>query len=188
MPESAADTPHAVPAWLAAAEQALQVQQLATRAEELRRAERYADLINARLAELGIEPVHGAGVDDDGRLPPARLIDADFDLSTFEVRAVWSEDDKQVQLQTADWEATRPQFGPVRLLTSLADVAAARHEMPKIPAPTRNYRSEAIRAMDGLRVDDLNNGAAEAIAAAIHGNTAALLHLADTIARTPTAQ
>ncbi|MDQ1022584.1 hypothetical protein QF035_000166 [Streptomyces umbrinus] len=40
--------------------------------------------------------------------------------------------------------------------------------------------------MDGLNVDRLNDAGGEAIATAIHGNTAALLHLADTIARTNT--
>ncbi|WP_331744377.1 hypothetical protein OG762_49870 (plasmid) [Streptomyces sp. NBC_01136] len=39
---------------------------------------------------------------------------------------MWSEDDKEVALHTADWEDDRPVFGRVRLLTSLADVAAAR--------------------------------------------------------------
>ena len=41
-------------------------------------------------------------------------------------------------------------------------------------------------AMDGLNVDHLDNAGAEAIATAIHGNTAALLYLADTIARANT--
>ncbi|WP_260695910.1 hypothetical protein [Streptomyces sp. IB201691-2A2] len=40
--------------------------------------------------------------------------------------------------------------------------------------------------MDGLNVDRLNDAGVEAIATAIHGTTAALLHLADIIARTNT--
>ncbi|MFJ3311139.1 hypothetical protein ACIPSA_51160 [Streptomyces sp. NPDC086549] len=40
--------------------------------------------------------------------------------------------------------------------------------------------------MDGLNADLLNSAHVEEIATAIHGNTAALLHLADTIARTNT--
>jgi hypothetical protein len=40
--------------------------------------------------------------------------------------------------------------------------------------------------MDSLNVDGPNDAGVEAIATAIHGNTAALLHLADTIARTNT--
>lgn len=40
--------------------------------------------------------------------------------------------------------------------------------------------------MDSLNADRLNNAHAEEIANAIHGNTAALLHVADTTARTST--
>lgn len=40
--------------------------------------------------------------------------------------------------------------------------------------------------MDGLNVDRLNDAGVEVIATAIHGTTAALLHLADTVARTNT--
>ncbi|MFE4823344.1 hypothetical protein ACFRFU_44555 [Streptomyces sp. NPDC056704] len=40
--------------------------------------------------------------------------------------------------------------------------------------------------MDSLNADRLNNAHAVKIANAIHGNTAALLHVADTIARTST--
>lgn len=40
--------------------------------------------------------------------------------------------------------------------------------------------------MDGLNADHINDVGVEEIASAIHGNTAALLHLADTIARTNT--
>lgn len=177
----------AVPAWLAAAEAAHQEQHIDTLAQGLLRARRHADLINARLADLGIEPIEAAGVDDHGHLKPARLTQPEFEpYAYYEVRAAWSEDDKEVELHTADWEADNPKFGRVRLLHSLADVAAARREWPKFPAPRRDYRLEAIRAMDGLNADHVNDAGAEAIANAIHGNTAALLHLADTIARTNT--
>jgi hypothetical protein len=175
----------AVPAWLAAAEAAHQEQQLDTAAYERRRAERHADLINARLAEFGIEPIEPAGIDGFGKLRPAKLTDAEFDGDPYyEVRAAWSEDDKAVELHTADWESDRPRLGYVRLLHSLADVAAARRETPKFPAPKRNWRTEAIRAIDGLNVDNLSNADVEALATAIHGNSAAVLHLADIIART----
>ncbi|WP_089107628.1 hypothetical protein [Streptomyces hyaluromycini] len=73
------------------------------------------------------------------------------------MRAAWSEDDKEVELHTADWEADRSTFGRVRLLNTLADVAAARREWPKFPAPRRDYRREALRAIDGLNADSLNN-------------------------------
>ncbi|MFD8655026.1 hypothetical protein ACFV1D_45965, partial [Streptomyces mirabilis] len=124
---------------------------------------------------------------DRGNLRPARLTQPEFEpYAYYEVRAAWSEDDKQVELRTADWEDDRPKFGRVRLLNSLADVAAARRETPTFPAPRRDYRLEAIRAMDSLNADRLNNAHVEEIANAIHGNTAALLHVADTIARTST--
>ncbi|MBP8536671.1 hypothetical protein [Streptomyces sp. MK37H] len=55
-----------------------------------------------------------------------------------------------------------------------------------LPCPRRDYRLEAIRAIDGLNADRLNNAHVQEIANAIHGNTAAPLHLADTIARTNT--
>jgi hypothetical protein len=110
-----------VPDWLAAAEAAHQ-EQIDTVAQGLQRAQRHADLINARLAELGIEPIEAAGV-------------------YYKVRAAWSEDDKQTELHTADWEDDRPRYGRVRLLNSLADVAAARRETPTIPATVRARRS-----------------------------------------------
>ncbi|WP_460074107.1 hypothetical protein [Streptomyces sp. YKOK-I1] len=176
-----------VPDWLAAAEAAHQEQQIDTVAQGLQRVQRHADLINARLAELGIEPLEAAGIDNHGNLQPARLTQPEYEpYAYYEVRAAWSEADKQVELHTADWEADHPEFGRVRLLNSLADVAAARREWPKIPAPRRDYRREALRAIDGLNVDSLSSADVEAIANAVHGNTAALLHLADTIARTNT--
>ncbi|MGW0647343.1 hypothetical protein ACWD4T_00820 [Streptomyces umbrinus] len=177
-----------VPGWLAAAEAAHQEQQIDIVAQGLLRAQRHADLINTRLVGLGIEPIAAAGVDSRGTLILARLTQLEVEpYAYYEVRAAWSEDDKEVELHTADWEDDRPRFGRVGLLTSLADVAAARRQTPKFPAPPRDYRREAIRAMDGLNVDHVNDAGVEAVATAIHGNTAALLHLADTIARTNTA-
>ncbi|MFE7077259.1 hypothetical protein ACFU96_44960 [Streptomyces sp. NPDC057620] len=173
----------ATPHWLAAAEAAHQEQQIDTVAQHLQRAQRTADLINTRLAGLGIEPIAAAGVDDRGNLTPARLTEPEYEPHTYyEVRAAWSEDDEEVELHTADWEDHRPQFARVRLLRSLADIAAARRETPTFDAPRREYRREANRAMDGLNGDHLNDAGIEAIATAIHGNTAALLHLADTLA------
>ncbi|WP_089107627.1 hypothetical protein [Streptomyces hyaluromycini] len=60
-----------VPNWLAAAEAAHQEQQIDTVAQKLQRAQRHADLINARLAELGIEPIEAVGIDGHGNLRPA---------------------------------------------------------------------------------------------------------------------
>ncbi|MFJ9478799.1 hypothetical protein ACIRRI_27900 [Streptomyces mirabilis] len=186
MTTPATDQP-VTPDWLAAAEAAHQEQQIDIVAQRLLHAQRHAELINARLADLGIEPIAAAGLDGRGNLTPARLTEPEFEPHAYyEVRATWSEDDKEVELHTADWDDDRPVFGRVRLLTSLADVAAARRQTPTFLAPARDHRREAIRAMDGPNVDHLNDVGVEAIATAIHGNTAALLHLADTIARTNT--
>jgi hypothetical protein len=130
-----------VPDWLAADEAAHQ-EQIDTVAQGLQRAQRHADLINARLAELGIEPIEAAGIDDHGNLRAARLTQPEYEPHVYyEVRAAWSEDDKQTELHTADWEDDRPRYGRVRLLNSLADVAAARRETPTIPATVRARRS-----------------------------------------------
>ncbi|MFC9916219.1 hypothetical protein [Streptomyces sp. NPDC127197] len=127
MTATSATNQPAVPDWLAAAEAAHQEQQIDVVAQGLLRAQRHADLINARLAELGIEPIAAAGIDDRGNLTPARLTVPEFEpYAYYEVRAAWSEDNKEVELHTADWEDDRPKFGRVRLLNSLADVAAAR--------------------------------------------------------------
>ncbi|MGW1364538.1 hypothetical protein ACWCQP_44930 [Streptomyces chartreusis] len=175
------------PDWLTAAEAAHQEQRLHDQGHKALRVRRHADLINARLAELGIEPIEPAAVDDYGNLQHARLTVPEYEPDAYyEVRAGWSEDDKQVELRTADWEDERPRFGRVGLLHSLADVAAARRETPTFPAPARDYRQEAIRAMDNLNVDRLNNAEVEAIVTAVHGNIAALLHIADTVARNST--
>jgi hypothetical protein len=129
----ASDQP-VVPDWLAAAEAARPEQHIA--AQGVLHAQRHADLINARLADLGIDPIEAAGVDDRGNLRPARLTKPESEpYAYYEVRAVWSEGDKQVELHTAYWEGDRPVFGRVRLLYSLADVAAARRETSTFGAP-----------------------------------------------------
>ncbi|MFD8655025.1 hypothetical protein ACFV1D_45960, partial [Streptomyces mirabilis] len=69
MTPPATDRPVA-PDWLAAAEAAHQEQQIYTVAQRLQRAERHAELINARLADLGIEPRGGARREHP-RHPPA---------------------------------------------------------------------------------------------------------------------
>jgi hypothetical protein len=179
-------TPATSPAatdWLTAAEDAYQQQQLQETGDRLRLATRHAELINARLAELGIIPLRQATV-DCGQLQPAILVEPDFDENTYEVQALWSEAGQMVELHTADWETERYRFGRVRLLHSIADVAAARRETPTFPAPEPNYRLQAERSMS-VSADYISPDAA-AITTAIHGATAALLHLAQTVARTNT--
>ncbi|WP_186001686.1 hypothetical protein, partial [Streptomyces sp. IB201691-2A2] len=88
----------------------------AARAQGLLRAQRHADLINARLADLGIEPIAAVGVDGRGNLTPVRLTQPEFEpYAYYEVRAAWSEDDKEGELHTSDWEDDRPVFGRVGL-------------------------------------------------------------------------
>ncbi|AEM88652.1 hypothetical protein [Streptomyces violaceusniger] len=88
--------------WLAAATAAHEEQQLEILASQLLQIRRHADLINSRLADLGIEPVHEASVDRLGNLRSAKLLDADHDRGTYEVRAYWGEDTQAVELHTAD--------------------------------------------------------------------------------------
>jgi hypothetical protein len=64
--------------------------------------------------------------------------------------------------------------------------AAARYRRVLPGHPAGPAGGEAIRATDSLNADHLNNSSAEAIATAMRGSTAALLHLADTIAQTNT--
>lgn len=86
-------------------------------AQVLQRAQRHADLTNARLAELGIEPIEAAGIDGSGNPRPARLTQPEIEpYPYYEVRAVWSEDDKAVELHTVDGEDRQPRFGRMRLL------------------------------------------------------------------------
>ncbi|MCC3655845.1 hypothetical protein LIX60_31170 [Streptomyces sp. S07_1.15] len=167
-------TQTALPGWLIEAETAHQKQQRSAAAAALRRAKQHARQINTRLADLGIEPIKHASVGPRGQVQPAKLVGADYEQQTYEVRAVWSEQDETVELHTADWESPSPEFGRVRLLQTLADVAAARRETPTIPARRRDYRLEAVDAMN-YQADHLSSGDVEALVRAINGITAALL-------------
>lgn len=183
MPDSTATDSPTVPAWLAAAIEADKHRKINAKADEILRNRKFADQINKALASYGVEPLHPAHVDEHGDLVGAVLLMPDYDEGTYEVRALWDEDSQQVELHTSDWEADRPGFGRVRLMNSLADIAAARHETPKPPALRRDFRSEALRAIDGFNVDHLNNGEVEVIVTAINGLTAAILHQTEVIAR-----
>ncbi|GAA1110875.1 hypothetical protein [Streptomyces javensis] len=169
-----------VPAWLSAAVVEYEQQQLTERANQIMHLQRLAENINSQLNKLGIEPLNPAHV-EAGRLRGALLVGPDFDEGTYEVRAFWDETSQQIELHTADWETHNPQYGRVRLLNSIADIAAARHETPKPPAPHRHLGSEALRAIDGLNADRLNNHQVEAIVTAVNGLTAAVLHIGQLI-------
>jgi hypothetical protein len=183
MPHSTATDSPTVPAWLTAAIAADEHRKLSEESNEIQRNRRSADLINRELAKHGVEPPHPAHADERGRLVGAVLVMPDYEEGTYEVRAMWDEASKQIELHTLDWEDDRPQFGRVRLMNNLADIAAARHESPKFPAPPRDFRAEAMRAIDSLNVDRLNNGEVEAIVTAINGLTAAILHQTEANAR-----
>ncbi|MFC8570778.1 hypothetical protein ACFUIW_33980 [Streptomyces sp. NPDC057245] len=172
-----------VPGWLAAAEEAYKLQEQNAKGNQIIQARRHAEFINDSLEKLGIEPLQPARLDRAGRLEGAILVRADYDEETQEVRALWDAESNQVELHTADWQENGPKFGRVRLLNSLADVAAARRETPKLPAPQRNFRVEALRAIDGFNVDRLNNRQVEVIVTAINGLTAAVLHQSEVMAR-----
>ncbi|MFH8295107.1 hypothetical protein [Streptomyces sp. NPDC018059] len=176
MPDTTTTAP---PAWLAAAEADRAERELNEKANKLRLVMDQAEKVNARLAELGIEPLNPAGYDQSGNFKAAVLIGADYDEYVYEVRAVWSAADNMVELHTADWEDDSTAFGRVRLLRSIGDVAAARHETPKFPARPRDFAAEARWAIDSFNVDRLNNGEVEVIVTALNGVTAALLHLAE---------
>ncbi|PZT71444.1 hypothetical protein [Streptomyces sp. AC1-42T] len=181
MPDTTAT---ALPDWLAAAEADRAERALNEKAGALRLVMDQADKINSWLAQFGIEPASPADYDKFGNLQGAVLIGADYEEGTYEVRALWSVDDDAIELHTADWEDDVPTFGRVRLLNSIGDVAAARHETPKFPAPPRDFAAEARRAMDSLNVDRLNNGEVEVVVTALNGITAALLNLAQVGSRT----
>ncbi|MFF3731007.1 hypothetical protein ACFYXM_11950 [Streptomyces sp. NPDC002476] len=121
-----------------------------------------ADKINKWLTEFGIEPLSPAGYDQFGNLKSAVLIGADYEVHTYEVRALWSTVDDALELHTADWEDDATAFGCVRLLRTIGDIAAARHETPKFPAQPRNFAAEARRAIDSLHVDNTNDARIEA--------------------------
>lgn len=174
MPDTAAA---ALPAWLATAEADRAERDLNEKASSLRLVMDQADKVNKKLAELGIEPLSAAGYDQSGNPKAAVLIGADYEEYTYEVRALWSTDDNAVELHTADFEEDSTAFGRVRLLRSIGDVAAARHETPKFPARLRDYAAEARWAIDSLNVDRLGNSEVEAVVTALNGVTAALLSL-----------
>ncbi|MEJ8654630.1 hypothetical protein WKI65_43020 [Streptomyces sp. MS1.AVA.3] len=173
----------AVPAWLATAEADRAERELSEKASNLRLVMDQADKVNKKLAELGIEPLSPAGYDRHGNAKAAVLIGADYEDYAYEVRALWSTGDNAVELHTADFEEDSSAFGRVRLLRSIGDVAAARHETPKFPARPRDYAAEARWAIDSLNVDRLGNGEVEAVVNALNGVTAALLNLAPSSSR-----
>ncbi|TQE33115.1 hypothetical protein [Streptomyces ipomoeae] len=180
--EAGKTTEATLPGWLAAAVEAHEAQVAEERGREILRLQGIAKQINAELAKVGIEPLHPARV-EAGRIEGAVLVGPDYDEGTYEVRAFWDENSRQIELHTADWESREPKFGRVRVMNNLADVAAARHETPKFPAPPRDFKAEALFAIASLSPDRLNNHEVEALVNAVNGLTAAMLHVGDLITR-----
>ncbi|MCZ0983900.1 hypothetical protein O1L60_44865 [Streptomyces diastatochromogenes] len=179
MPDSTAAP--SVPAWLAKAQETYEQEKLDEGARTIMHRQQLVRNINTKLDALGVEALKPARLDEHGNLVGAVLLEADYDEDAHEVRALWDETNQQIELHTADWEDQR--FGRVRLLNTLGDIVAARYETPKTPAPARNLRNEALRAIDSLRPDVLNNYEVEAVVTAIDGLTAAVLHVGDLITR-----
>ncbi|MEV1040408.1 hypothetical protein AB0J01_27715 [Streptomyces sp. NPDC050204] len=185
MPDSTVATSAAPadPAWLAPAIEAYEQEKLNDGARTISRRQQLVRNINDRLAARQIVPLQPAHLDERHNLRGAVLLEADYDEGTYEVRALWDENSQQIELHTADWEDHNPSFGRVRLMNTVGDIIAARHETPKVPVPQRNFKNEALRAIDSLNVDRLDNYKVEAITTAINGLTAAVLHVGDLIAR-----
>lgn len=180
------DTATAAPAWLAAAE--------ADRANAVgesflfrqRQAERQAATINAALARLQVDPLVPARAERD-ELVPALLLGRDAEHEHYGVYAGWSDTSEQTALLVSDWESPGHRFPSLRysrLLNRAGDILDAREQgaAPK-PAAPRDFRAEALRSVASLQVDYVSSDAA-AVAEAINGLTAAVLHIADITAAT----
>ncbi|MEF3117597.1 hypothetical protein [Streptomyces chrestomyceticus] len=186
MTDATATASAAIPPWLVTAIELYEQQKRTERGDQIKHQESIAATINRRLADLNVVPLRPARVNQWGGLEGALLAPATFDeeteQATYEVRAFWDAASDQVELRTCDWKTQPPVHGRARLLTGLADIAAARNEAPKPPAaPRRDLKAEALRTIGSLDVDRLNNHEVEAIATAIHGLTAAVLRVGDVI-------
>ncbi|WP_435245195.1 hypothetical protein [Streptomyces tendae] len=181
MPDST--TAPTVPAWLAEAQETYEREKTDEGARTIMHRQQLVRNINDQLAARGIEALKAAHLDERGNLVGAVLIEADYEQGTYEVRALWDETNRQIELHTADWEDDIPRFARVRLLNTLGDIVAARYEIPKVPAPARHLGTEALNAIDSLSPDRLNNHEVEAVVTAINGLTAAVLHVGELITR-----
>ncbi|MFB7649397.1 hypothetical protein ACFC0S_15935 [Streptomyces sp. NPDC056084] len=181
MPDST--TAPSIPAWLAQAQAAYEQEKVDEGARTIMHRQQLVRNINDQLDSLGVEALKPARLDERGNLVGAVLLEADYDEGACEVRALWDEASRQIELHTADWEDRIPSFRRVRLLNTLGDIVAARYETPKAPAPARHLATEALRSLDSLRPDVLNNYEVEAIVTAINGLTAAVLHVGEQISR-----
>lgn len=165
------------PAWLAAAETDRQrdaASQLVWRHEQ---AKKHAARVNQTLANLGIEPTRSAYANAGG-LVPALLLEPNPDAGHYGVHAGWNEESEQVALLVEDWEGEFTGLQHAQLLNRAGDILDARENGPKPePAPRRDHYAEALRSIDSLRVDYIGADAA-AVAEAVNGLTAAVLHLA----------
>jgi hypothetical protein len=168
------------PAWLTAAETDREQAAGANALFHQQQAEKHAAAINATLAQLGIDPLVSARV-ERGSLVPALLLARDPEHEHYGVYAGWSDTSEQPSLLVTDWESPGHRFHDPRysrLLNRAADVLDAREQGPRPePEPPRDFRADALRSIASLRVDHVGADAA-AVAEAVNGLTAAVLHLA----------
>jgi hypothetical protein len=159
----AADTPSHPLAWLERAEAELAVE----RAESDRLNEKFAvevaQIINARLAELGITPVTPARSNGHGRLVPALLVPANANDQFHSVHASFDEEAGEsgvVTLLTGDYRRGRTSgYNGLQLavehLVDVRNVLDARRHGPKpktAPRPQPSADAQAIvGALDALR-------------------------------------
>ncbi|HLL34242.1 MAG TPA: hypothetical protein VK545_10190 [Streptomyces sp.] len=165
--------------WLARAEADANEMRGMRLLDDANRARRNADRINARLKELGITPERPASV-DGFRLVDAVLVAPNWQHSLHGVGATVVDSDPggDVRLTVRDYE--NPETVLVgRILHRIGDVAEARRELPDPPRqPAPDMRAWAMRSIDSLNANHTTVDA-YAIAEAINGLTAAVLHLAD---------
>lgn len=178
------DTTATVPAWLATAEADRERAAGSDALFRQQQAEKRATAINQALARLDMEPITRAYA-YGGVLHPAVLLEPDPERGHYGVHAGWSDKSDHTELLVEDFEGefTGRRFS--RLLHRPADVLDARENPPaRKPEPRRDFRAEALRSMDALRVDYVGADAA-AVAEAVNGLTAAVLHLADVTVNRP---
>ena len=175
-----------LPTWYQEAEAIYETRKESDRVEKYLRARRLAETINTRLNSLGITPLQPADVTPALRLQPALLVRADPELELYAVYATWSDTNEQVALAVQD--ACEPwRDGPKysRLLNNVGDIVAARHEGPAPQAmrsePT-DLRASALAAGRSLNQDYLSPDG-YAIADQLAALKAAVIHLADVVAR-----
>jgi hypothetical protein len=174
-----------LPDWLAKAEAARDDEALVEIGKRALTSKGHAAEVNRKLAALGIEPISPATVGRNGELVPAKLTNPDYEA--YEVHATWDANAQLVRLLVGDWEDSFTGLEPSQTLWTLADVAHARNDGPTRHPASIRVRHPDLRgaAMKGVKPGPGNTSEdTAAILAGLGSLTAAVLHLADTVART----